>query len=114
MILGELKALYDDIGKVLYFPLRNSKKRVVGIKKLFTDGTEECCPSKQCYGLLRFIPNRTTKKCENGIIVYNIKDLIALLSPKLSYHIICIPHGNYNSLKIFYTFFIIFFKILKK
>lgn len=94
--LDDLNALFDENKKCFYFPLSNGKKRIVGIKQLFSDGTEECEPFKNCYGILRYIPPKSTQKCTDAVIVSNLKDLIVLSSFKHSHHIICIPYGKYQ------------------
>lgn len=67
----------------------------MGIMELTQDGTETCDPFKQCPGILRYVPDRVTKKkCENMVLVTSIKDLIALSSQKHHYHVICLPHGT--------------------
>ena len=74
--------------------MSNGRKRIVGIKELAVNGQESCVPMKKCPGFLRFIPSRTSKKCENVILVLRVKDLLALSTVKSSYHIICLPHGE--------------------
>lgn len=93
-VLHNLDVVYDRTRQILYFPVSNIHKKIVGIMELSSNGIEKCDPFKQCPGILRYIPNRVKKKkCENMILVASIRDLIAVSSEKHNYHVICIPHG---------------------
>lgn len=92
--LKDFNTLYDADQKCLYFPLSNGKKRIVGIKGLFADGTEVCEPFKHCYGIMKYVPPKVAQKHTDAVIVHNVRDLLALSALKHSYHVICIPYGD--------------------
>lgn len=94
-ILQDLNVLVDEDRKNLYFPLTNGNKNIVGVKQLTQKGEESCFPAKACMGLIKYIPPKVRKKCESGVLVLNLKDVIALSTFKPNLHIIYLPHGKY-------------------
>lgn len=95
--LDRIPGLYVNLeNNSLYLTMTLDNKTVVGYKeiKMDKDLTQSIMPDDCCWGIAH-VPPSTLNHNQSAIIVDDFKHLLVLASHQSSYHIVCIPHGNY-------------------
>lgn len=89
-VLQSYQCLCDQIGKVLYFPLKNIYNTIVGYRKLFKNENntimESVYPKTNAFGLIttnnKLSTTNKQKSSTTAILVLTILDLLALSTHK--------------------------------
>ncbi|XP_054012924.1 mitochondrial DNA helicase isoform X1 [Hylaeus anthracinus] len=91
--MSQLKCIYKETSKVLYFPLIGLENSVVGYKFIGTDvKAEPTFPVSSVSGCVTYKQN-TGKNDNTAVIVESIYDLLALVAQKSANIIICLPYN---------------------